>query len=310
MKKKVSIVIPTYNEEKNVPPLAKDVIAQMEQLPQYDYELLFIDNDSKDGTQKLIRQLCGENEHIKAIFNLKNFGGIFSPIYGLYKSTGDCAILMCADFQDPVNMIPRFLEEWEKGNQVVCGIKSRSKENRLMYAIRGLYYKLIRKMSDVNQIDQFSGYGLYDREFLDLMESLHDPQPFLRGIVAEYAPSCVKLEYEQPKRRFGKTSTNFYHLYNVAMLSFTSYTKVGLRIATFMGAILSVCSVIAALVYFIMKLVNWYGFPAGNIPILLAVLILGSMQLFFIGLLGEYVLSINTRLINRPLVIEKERINF
>lgn len=307
--KTVSIVVPTYNEEDNILPLTEAIKAQMAQCPQYDYEVLFIDNDSRDSSRIRIRELCREDSRIKAIFNLKNFGGIFSPIYGMYQTTGDCVILLCADFQDPVEMIPRFIAEWEMGEPVVIGIKTSSQENRVMYAIRSLYYTLIKKMSDIEQIEQFTGFGLYDRSFVNLMESLDDPQPFIRGIVAEYAPSCKKIAYNQPKRRAGKTSTNFYHLYSVAMLSFTSYTKVGLRIATFAGAILSVLSVMAALVYFILKLINWYGFPAGNIPILLAVLILGSMQLFFIGLLGEYILSINTRLIHRPLVLENERIN-
>lgn len=165
-------------------------------------------------------------------------------------------------------------------------------------------------MSDVEQIEHFTGSGLYDRKFLEVLRSLDDPVPFLRGIVAELGWKRVSITYEQQKRRAGKTHNNFYTLYDAAMLSFTSYTKVGLRIATFVGAILSGLSILAALIYFVLKLCNWYGFPAGNIPILLAVLVLGSMQIFFIGLVGEYILNINTRVMHRPLVIEEERINF
>ena len=307
--KKVSIVIPTFHEEGNVIPLTAAVANEMDRLPQYDYEILFIDNASKDTTQEKIRELCTKNSHIKAIFNAKNFGGLNSPIYGLFQAAGDCAILLCADFQDPVEMIPRFIEEWGKGYSIVCGIKTTSRENRLMYFIRSIYYKLIKKMSSIEQIEHFTGFGLYDRQFLDFIKGLQDPTPFLRGLVAEFGSNRKDIPYEQQRRRAGKTSTNFYWLYDVAMLSFTSYTKIGLRIATFAGFVCALISLLVAAVYFVLKIAYWNDFPMGTAPILIGVFFFGSVQLFFTGLIGEYILSINKRIMNRPLVVERERIN-
>lgn len=308
--KKVSIVIPTWCEEGNVVPLTNALLAQLQELPQYEYEILFIDNASTDSTQEKIRALCVEHSCIKAIFNAKNFGGLNSPVYGLFQATGDCAILLCADFQDPIEMIPRFLEEWENGHPIVCGIKTTSRENKLMYGIRTFYYKILKKMSAVEQIEHFTGFALYDKTFLDFIKRLDDPTPFLRGIVAEYGCNRKDIPYEQQRRRAGKTSTNFYWLYDVAMLSFTSYTKIGLRIATFAGFLCSFASLVTALLYFVLKLLYWNDFPMGTAPILIGVFFFGSIQLFFIGLLGEYILSINKRVMHRPLVVERERLNF
>ena len=309
--KKISVLVPTYNEEENVVPLAAAIIEQFtEHLPEYDYELVFIDNDSRDSTRDRLTVLCAGNKKIKAIFNAKNFGQFNSPFYGMCQTTGDCTISMCADFQDPVEMIPKFVREWENGYKIVCGIKTSSRENPIVRMFRSIYYKLIKKMSDVEQIEHFTGFGLYDRSFIDVLRELDDPTPFLRGIVAELGFKRKDIEYEQQKRRAGKTSNNFYRLYDAAMLSFTSYTKVGLRIATIAGSIMSALSLIVALVYLILKLCNWNDFPAGNAPILIGVFVLGSMQLFFIGLLGEYVMNINTRVMKRPLVIEEKRLNF
>lgn len=309
--KKISIVVPTYNEEENVVPISKAIIAEMEKsLPQYDFELLFIDNCSTDHTQKLLRELCAQNKKIKTIFNAKNFGQFNSPYYGLCQSNGDCTILICADFQDPIEMIPRLVKEWENGFKIVSAIKTTSKENRVMRFLRGCYYKLIKKMSDVEQIEHFTGFGLYDKQFINVLCDLDDPTPFLRGIVAELGFKRKELPYEQQKRAAGKTHNNWFTLYDAAMLSFTSYTKVGLRIATVIGFIFSAISLIVAIVYLVLKLMFWNRFVAGTIPILLAVCILGSVQLFFIGLLGEYILSINKRIMKRPLVIEEERLNF
>ncbi len=309
--KKISILVPTYNEEENVVPLSQAIISEINiKLPMYDYELLFIDNNSTDKTRMLIRSLCKENSKIKAIFNAKNFGQFNSPYYGLCQSSGDCTILMCADFQDPVEMIPQFVREWEKGYKIVSGIKTSSKENKFMRFLRTCYYKVIKKMSDVEQIEHFTGFGLYDRSFIEVLKNLNDPTPFLRGIVAELGYKRKEIPYEQQKRAAGKTHNNLYTLYDAAMLSFTSYTKVGLRLATVLGFVMSAISLIVAVIYLILKLIFWDRFPAGITPILLIVCILGSVQLFFIGLLGEYVLSINKRVMHRPLVIEEERINF
>ena len=311
MKKTVSVLVPTYNEEENVEALSAAIIEEFNtNLPEYNYEIVFIDNDSSDSTRPLIRKLCKENPNIKAIFNAKNFGQFNSPYYGLTQTTGECAILMAADFQDPVYMITKYVREWEKGSKIVIGIKSKSKESKIMYFLRSCYYKLIKKKSCVEQIEHFTGFGLYDREFLNVLSDLDDPTPFLRGIVAELGYKRKDIEYQQDKRRAGKTHNNWYSLYDAAMLSFTSYTKVGMRIATILGFILSGISVIVALIYLILKLIFWERFVAGMTPILLGIFLFGSIQLFFIGLLGEYIMNINSRVTHRPLVIEEERINF
>lgn len=311
MMKTISIVVPCYNEEENVEALA-DALRETfrTSLESYKYEIIFIDNDSKDGTREIIRRLAGEDKGIKGIFNAKNFGQFNSPYYGMLQSTGDCTVLMAADFQDPVEMIPQYVREWENGYRIVIGIKKSSQENPLMYWLRGCYYKMIKKLSDVEQIEQFTGFGLYDRRFIQVLRELDDPTPFLRGIVAELGFRRKEIPYEQPKRRAGKTSNNFYRLYDAAMLSVTSYTKVGLRLATIFGAACGAVSMAVAVVYLVMKLMYWDRFAAGMAPMLIGMLFLGSVQIFFIGMVGEYVLAINSRVMRRPLVIEEERINF
>ncbi len=309
--KKISIMIPCYNEQENARPIYEAVSAEMQKsLPQYEYEILFIDNKSKDKTREILTQICAEDKHAKAIFNMKNFGQFNSPFYGITQTSGDATIVMCADFQDPVEMLPKFVAEWEAGHKVVCAIKTTSRENGLVYFLRSCYYKLIKKMSDVDQIEHFTGFGLYDKSFVDVLRELKDPTPFLRGIVAEYAPDHKEIPYQQAKRRAGKTHNNWYSLYDAAMLSFTSYTKIGLRLATIFGFIISGISFLIALVYLALKLIYWDRFIAGTTPMLIGIFFMGGVQLFFIGLIGEYILNMNTRIINRPLVIEEKRINF
>lgn len=308
--KKISVLVPCYNEEENVEPISKAIIEQLESLQSYDWELIFIDNCSMDRTQEILEKLCAENEKIKAIFNAKNFGQFNSPYYGLLQTTGDCTIAICADFQDPVEMIPQFVKEWENGYKIVCGIKKTSRENKIMYFLRSCYYKAIKKMSDVEQIEHFTGFGLYDKAFIDVLRNLNDPTPFLRGIVAELGFDRKDIPYEQAQRKAGKTSNNWYTLYDAAMLSFTSYTKVGLRLATIIGFIFSFLSLLTAFGYLILKLLNWEDFSAGTVPILIGVFLFGSIQLFFIGFIGEYIMNMNTRIMNRPLVVERKRLNF
>ena len=310
-KKTLSVMIPCYNEEENVRAIYEAVKRQfIENLPQYDYEILFIDNKSQDQTRGIIRKICSEDKNVKAIFNCRNFGQFNSPYYAITQTSGECCITLCADFQDPPELIPQFVKEWENGYKLVIGVKTKSKESKIMYALRSLYYKAIKKMSDVQQIEHFTGFGLYDKSFVKTLRELDDPQPFIRGIVAELGPEYKEIEYTQPQRRAGKTHNNFYSLYDAAMLSFTSYTKIGLRLAVFAGAILGVISFLIALVYLILKLVFWDRFAAGMAPILIGVFFMGSIQLFFIGLLGEYIMNINSRVMKRPLVVEEERINF
>ena len=309
--KKISVMIPCYNEEENVVPMSEAVTELFEkELPQYDYEILFIDNASTDNTRPLLREICRKNKKVKAIFNAKNFGQFNSPFHGMLQTTGDCTITMVCDFQDPLDLIPKYLKEWEDGYKIVIGIKSKSKENPLIYHLRSLYYKFVKKFSDVEQIEHFTGSGLYDKDFIEVLRNLHDPTPFLRGIVAELGFKIKRIEYEQPKRRAGKTHNNFWTLYDAAMLSITSYTKIGLRIATFIGIIVAFISLGIGIVYLIMKLIWWERFSAGMAPMLIGMFFLGSLQLFFIGLIGEYIMNMNKRLMNRPLVVEEERINF
>ena len=311
--KKISVLIPCFNENENVVPISEAVVNVLEnELSDYDYELVFIDNASTDGTRDKIRTICANNPKIKAILNVTNFGQFNSPFYGMCQCTGDCIIAMCCDFQDPVEMIPKFVELWEKGHKIVYGVKSSSKESPIVYLFRSIYYKMIKKMSSVKMIEHFTGFGLYDKSFIALLRELDDPIPFVRGIVAEYGEgfNMIQLEYEQPKRRAGKTHNNFYSLYDAAMLSFTSYTKVGLRIATFFGVGASLLSILIGLVYLVLKIINWSNFDAGMAPVVIGVFLLGGIQLFFIGLIGEYILNINTRVIHRPLVVEEERVNF
>ncbi len=311
MSKVISILIPTYNEEDNVVPLANAVRELFaDPLKDYDYEIVFIDNDSADNTRALIRNLCEKDKGVKAIFNTKNFGQFNSPYYGLMQTTGDCVILLCADFQDPIELIPEFVREWENGYKIVIGRKTTSKENKIMYFLRSVYYKMLKKMSDTEQIEHFTGFGLYDREFIEVMKDLKDPTPFLRGIVAELGWDRKEIPYEQQKRRAGKTKNNFYKLYDAAMLGFTSYTKTGLRFATFFGFFVAGISFLIGIFYFVIKLINWNDYNMGMASIAIGLFFLGAVQLIFIGLLGEYILSMNQRIMNRPLVIEKERINF
>ena len=310
-KKRISVMIPCYNEEENARPIYTVVKDQLTQnCPSYDYEILFIDNKSQDQTRKILREICAEDSIVKAIFNVKNFGQFNSPYYALLQTSGDCTITMCADFQDPPELIPQFVAAWEEGYKIVIGRKTKSRENPLLYWARGVYYKMLRKMSSTEIIEQFTGFGLYDKSFVETLRQLNDPTPFMRGLVAELGPERKEIEYEQPKRRAGKTHNNFFTLYDAAMLSFTSYTKSGLRIATFAGFIIAFLSFLFGMVYLVLKLLFWNSFTAGYAPMMISVFFLGGLLLSFLGFLGEYVMAINIRVMNRPLVVEEERINF
>lgn len=310
-KKKISVLIPCYNEIENVEPISLAIIEQFNNNePQYDFEIIFIDNYSTDGTREKLEEMCRKNMNIKAIFNAKNFGQNNSPYYGICQTTGDCTIVMSCDFQDPVELIPKFISEWEKGYKVVSGIKTSSAESALLYFLRTCYYKMIKKMSSVEQIPHFTGYGLYDKSFVEILRKIDEPMPFLRGIIAEFATNRTTIEFHQPERRAGKTHNNWWSLYDIAMLSFTSYTKVGLRIASLVGFLISAFNMLFAVIYFIAKMIWWDTFPMGRAPLLIGMFFLGSIQLIFLGLLGEYVMGINTRVIHRPLVVEEKRLNF
>lgn len=304
----VSVVIPTYNEEENIPLIYNRIKKVfMSELKEYQYKILFIDNCSKDQSQKRIKELTEIDEDVQYIFNVKNFGFSRSTFYGLSRSIGDCSILLFADMQDPPELIATFVKEWEKGYKIVAGIKNKSKENRIMYWIRNCYYKFVDKISDVEHIEQFTGFGLYDKSVIKTFYDLTDPLPYLRGIVAELGPECQRIYYEQEKRERGKSSFNFLKLYDVAMLGITSYSNALIRIASFMGAFIALVSFIISIITFVLKITGVVSYPIASAATLFGVFFLGGVQLLFIGVLGEYISNINIRTMNRPLVVEKER---
>lgn len=307
--KTISIMIPTYNEEENARPIYEAVRDEIKkELPEYDYEILFIDNKSQDNTRKIIEEICAEDSNVRAIFNAKNFGQFNSPYYGLIHTSGDCTISLCADFQDPVNTIPRLVHKWEEGYKIVCAIKTKSKESPIMYLLRGCYYKFIHAVSSVSMIEQFTGFGLYDKSFIDVLRDLGDCTPFYRGIVPELGFEITKIEYTQEKRRAGKTSNNWKTLYDAAMLSFTSYTKIFLRIPTIIGALVAGFSALGALVCMAKRLISKEKSGVGTLACFIS--FFAGVQLFFTGMMGEYILGINERMKKRPLVVEEKRINF
>lgn len=309
--KKISIMVPCYNEEGNVELLYEAIKKEFgNNLKKYNYEIVFIDNCSKDRTRDKLIGLCGKDKNVKAIFNAKNFGQLRSPYYGMLQTTGNCTILMCADFQDPIEMIHKFVAEWENGFKIVIGIKNTSKEGKFMYFLRSCYYKLIKKVASTEQIEHFTGFGLYDKKFINVMRDLDDPMPYFRGIISEVGYEHKEINYEQAKRLRGKSKNNFFSLYDIGMLGITSYSKVAIRLATLLGFLIAGLSFIIGLVYLALKLIFWDSFPVGMAPIAVGVFFMGSIQLIFLGLIGEYILNINIRVMNRPLVVEERRINF
>lgn len=309
VKKTISILIPTFNEEENVGPIYEAVKSEMiNNLSDYNYEILFIDNKSEDSTRKIIEKICDTDKNVRAIFNAKNFGQFNSPYYGLINTTGDCAIPLCADFQDPVSTIPRLVHKWEEGYKIVCAVKTKSKENPIMRLCRTVYYKMMHKLSSVHMIEHFTGFGLYDRSFLEVLRKLDDSTPFYRGLVPELGYDIAIIEYTQERRRAGKSSNNFRTLYDAAMLSITSYTKFMLRLPVFLGAIITFASIVIAVVYLIFKAIKGDPVEIGFLYCLVS--FFGGIILFFQGIIGEYIIGINERFKHRPLVVEEKRINF
>ena len=309
--KKISVVVPTYNESGNIIKVYNRVVAVFEKfLQDYEMELLFEDNFSTDGTREEIEELCISDSRVKAIFNAKNFGFSRSTYYAVLQATGDAVVLMFADMQDPPEIIPKFVKKWEEGNLVVVGIKASSKESFFMTQVRRLYYWLVKKISEIEHIEFYNGFGLYDRSFTDILRGMNDAYPYFRGIVAELAPRRCEVRYIHQEREAGKTHMNFMRLYDVAMAGITSYSKVAMRVATFLGIGLGVISLIIAIVTLIKKLIFWNSYPVGNAALLVGVFFIGAAQLFFTGLIGEYILSITIRTMNHPLIAEQRRINF
>jgi glycosyltransferase involved in cell wall biosynthesis len=309
--KKISILTACYNEEENVELLYEAVKAQFQNLPEYEYEHLFIDNCSTDQTVALLKRIAKQDKNVKIIVNARNFGHIRSPYYGLLQTTGDCTISLVADLQDPPEMIPELIAKWEEGYSIVTCVKNKSKENPFMFFLRKMFYNTLEKMSDTNQIKNFTGFGLYDRSFITVLrEKIDDPYPYFRGLIAELGYNMTSITYTQPKRLNGKTKNNFFTLYDMAMLGFVNHSKVPLRLASFIGFTVALASLLVALGYFIYKIRYWDNFSLGTAPLVIGLFFFSSVQLFFIGIIGEYIGSIHTQVKKRPYVVEKERINF
>jgi glycosyltransferase involved in cell wall biosynthesis len=310
MKKKISLVTPCYNEEGNAHAIYTAVKKVMQAKTEYDYEHIFIDNNSTDKTVSILKQIAADDKNVKIIVNLRNFGHIRSPYYGLLQSTGDATILIVADLQDPPELINDFIAQWEQGHKIVVGVKNESKESFLMFAIRKTFYNLINRLSDTKLIKNYTGFGLYDRQVIEILKTIEDPYPYFRGLICDIGFEIIKIPFVQPQRFRGITKNNFYTLYDIAMLGITNHSKVPLRLATMVGFVASLFSLLVALVYFVYKLLYWESFTLGSAPLIIGVFLFSAVQLMFIGIIGEYVGSIHTQVLKRPLVIEKERINF
>lgn len=308
--KKISVVTPCYNEQDNIEECARVIREALNKHPEYTYEHIFIDNASTDDTQEILRNMASTDDRIKVILNSRNFGHIKSPYYGLLQATGDAVVLFVADLQDPADLLHSFFEKWEEGYKTVVGVKKTSQESSIMFSIRKLYYRTVNKLSNIELIDNFTGFGLYDKQVVEHLRQIEDPYPYFRGLVAEIGLKLFTIQYDQPIRVRGITKNNFFTLYDIGMLGIISHSLVPLRIATMMGFSISILSLAAALIYFVLKLLFWNSFSIGLAPVVIGIFFFSSVQLFFVGILGEYLGSVHTYSKKRPLVIEKERINF
>jgi len=309
-KLRISVVTPCYNEEENVELLYEKVKDVFNELKEYDYEHIFIDNASTDSTVKILKSIASKDKNLKLIVNSRNFGQVRSPFYGLLQAQGDAVISLASDFQDPPEMIKDFITKWREGFKIVVGAKKQSKESRFMFAIRRSFYSFINLISEIDLLKDFSGFGLYDRKIIEVFRKINDPYPYLRGLICDIGFEVAIINYVQPARQKGRTKNNFYSLYDVAMLGITNHSKLPLRLATIVGFIVACSSFLLALVYFIYKLIFWQNFTVGTAPVVIGIFFFSAVQLFFIGIIGEYIGSIHTQVLGRPLVIEKERVNF
>lgn len=307
---KISVVTPCYNEEENVELLYNKVKEVFSRLGEYDYEHIFIDNASTDNTVKILKSIAIKDKNLKIIVNSRNFGHIRSPFYGLLQGSGDAVVFLAADLQDPPEMIKDFILKWKEGYKIVLGVKKQSKESRLMFAVRKLFYDLIGAISEIGHIKNFTGFGLYDNRIIQILRNIDDPYPYFRGLVCDIGFEIFTIEFVQPARKKGVTKNNFYSLYDMAMLGITNHSKIPLRLAAMLGFLVALISFFVALVYLIYKIIFWQSFTVGTAPIIIGLFFFSAVQLFFIGILGEYIGSIHTQVLKRPLVIEKERINF
>jgi len=308
--KTVSIVTHAYNEEDNIEALYLRIREIMQAYSHYAYEHIFIDNHSTDSTAAILKRIAAADQHVKVIVNARNFGHIRSPMHALMQARGDAVIGIASDFQEPPDLIPEMLAAWEEGFKMVLCIKKASGENGLVYWLRKQYYRTVERLSSVETIQNYTGFGLYDREAVDIVRSFNDPYPYFRGIIAEISLPNKRIYFHQPARKRGITKNNFYTLYDIAMLGFVSTSKVPLRLAVFAGFIGAILSFLIALFYLIAKIIFWKTFSVGVAPMIIGVFFLQSIILVFFGVIGEYVGAIYTKVQQRPHAIEQERIGF
>jgi glycosyltransferase involved in cell wall biosynthesis len=306
----MSVVTACYNEEQNVREMWERVSKVMAGLSGYDYEHIFIDNASQDRTVAILEEIARGDRKVKVIVNARNFGHVRSPCHAILQARGDAVVSVAADGQEPPELIPEFVSRWEEGYPVVMGVKTRSEESSLMFGLRRAYYRLLRRLSDVELVENFTGFGLYDRQVVEAIRSLNDPYPYLRGLIPELGFDSAKVAFVQPLRTGGRTKNNFYTLMDMALLGMTSYSKVPLRLATMLGFCSAAVSLLVAAFYFVYKLLFWNKFSAGLAPLVVGIFFFCSVLLFFLGIVGEYVGSIHTYARRMPLVVEKRRINF
>jgi glycosyltransferase involved in cell wall biosynthesis len=306
----ISIMVPCYNEEGNVEPLYHRVAAVMSEIPDVRFQILYIDNASTDRTGERLRKLAANDPRVKVIFNQRNFGVPRSPLHAFFEASGDAVVPMACDLQDPPELLKEFIRLWRSGFKVVVAVKPVSRESAIMFRIRRAYYRLLNKLSETPLIENFTGFGLYDREVIEVLRSIPDRRPYFRGLIAELGYARAEVPFVQPRRERGLTKSNFYALYDVAMTGLTSHSRVPLRLATMAGFILGVFNLLIALIYLVLKLMFWKSFALGQAPVLIGVFFFGSVQMFFIGILGEYIGAIHAQIHPRPWVIERERLNF
>ncbi len=308
--KKISIITPCFNEEENAFEIYSRIKKVFAALPAYEYEHIFIDNCSADRTVEILKGIAALDKKVKLIVNSRNFGHIRSPYYAMLQATGDAAMTLSADLQDPPELIRDFIAKWEEGFKIVVGVKKQSAEKKSMFFVRKAFYRFINKISEVELTENFTGFGLYDRKIIETLKEIDDPYPYFRGLICDIGFARAEIKYFQPARQKGITKNNFYSLYDMAILGITNHSKLPLRLATMIGFVLSLLSILISLVYFIAKMLFWSKIPFGFAPLIIGLFFFGSVQLFFIGILGEYIGSIYTQVLKRPLVIEKERVNF
>ena len=308
--KLISVLTGCFNEEENIEELYLQVKKVFAELKDYNYEHIFIDNCSKDRTVEILKKIAKEDKNIKIIVNTRNFGHTRSPFYGLLQSSGDATISLVADLQDPPEMISDFIKKWEEGFKIVVGVKKQSDESSIFFLIRKLYYKIVTKLAEIELIGNYTGFGLYDKRVIDILKTIPDAYPYFRELICDIGFEKAMIEYHQPERRRGITKNNFYTLFDMAMLGITTHSKVPLRLASILGFGTAIFSLLIAVIYLAYKILFWNNFQLGQAPLVIGLFFFSSVQLIFIGIIGEYVGNIYTQVLNRPLVIEKERINF